>query len=73
MIKEGCLKENSKFSQINLLQITQFTTVFISGSLDLNIYYSKILNSSPPQSANDPLLAAHYHQGISETIQNTIL
>lgn len=56
MIKEGCLKENSRFSQINLLQIIQFTTVFISGGLDLSIYYSNIWNSSPPQSADDALL-----------------
>lgn len=56
MIKEGCLKENSRFSQINLLQIIQFTTVFISGGLDLSIYYSNIWNSNPPQSADDALL-----------------
>lgn len=48
MIKEGNLKENSKLSQINLLQITQFTTVFTSRSLTLSVYYSNILNSSPP-------------------------
>lgn len=61
MINEGCLKENSKLPQISLLQITQFTVVFISRSPALSLYYSNIVNSSPPQSADDTLLAAHGH------------